>query len=141
MGIAITKSELQQYRSLKQEIDILQTQLKGLEIEHDIVKGSSTEFPYNQKTIHIYGKNYNKMSMLYNQIEMQLEKRIILRIKIENFIDSIDDAQVRTIFRLRHIENKSWLDISMRIGNNYGEYAQRIHDRYLKKCSFCSINK
>lgn len=136
MGIDISKSELQQYRSLKQEIDIIKAQLDGLEVQHDCVKGSNVEFPYESKIFHIYGKNLDKMEKLYIKLEEQLEKRILLRIKIEDFIDSIDDAQVRTIFRLRHIDNKSWLDISMRLGATYPEYAQKIHDRYISKQEF-----
>ena len=136
MGIELTKQELQQYRSLRQEIDIIKAQLDGLEAQHDCVKGSNVEFPYESRTVHIYGRNSDHMEKLYAKLEDQLEKRILLRIKIEDFIDSIDDAQVRTIFRLRHIEDKSWLDISMRLGATYPGYAQKIHDRYVSKQEF-----
>ena len=128
-----SKSELVEYKYSDKEIAIIESQINSLEIQHDCVKGSNDEFPYNAQVFHIYGRNHKDYENLRKLLESQLARRIKLRIKIENWLLSLDDVQMRIIVRMRYLDNKSWLEISRVLGADYPEYAQIIHDRYLKK--------
>lgn len=132
MGVAITKSELQQYRSLVSEIKELQEQLELSEkITKDRVKGSSPDFPYIYQYIEIEGINSSKYFELEELIKNKLKELINKRIEIEKFIFNIDDSIIRRIFYMRYIKGYTWLKISMQLGSSDESYSRKLHENYL----------
>ena len=130
----MTKEELRQYRDLIQEEKMLEQELERWDmIQADTVKGSNPHFPFQQKTFFIKGKNTAKYNSCKRLLEVQQKMCIDLRLQIEEFIASIPDSQIRMIFRMRYIQNCTWLEISLKMGATYKEYAQVVHDRYLNK--------
>ena len=49
------------------------------------------------------------------------------------FIESIDDAYIRTMFRLRFLKFLSWDDVAGIIGGNTRDSVSRICYRYIRK--------
>lgn len=133
------KKELEQYRDLVREIDILKDKIEKLKtesrIEHDTVTGSNANFPYQPISISIDGfiDNSNEIKKQEKILKARLIRCERLKIKIEEFIDTIPDSQTRIIFQLRYIDNLSWLQVSKGIGIRYADYSRVKHNRYLEE--------
>lgn len=128
------KEILKQYRDLQKEQKLLEQELERLDcIQSDIVKGSNREFPYEEKIFHIEGKNVVKYNSCRKLLESQKAMCIDMRLQIEEFIAGIKDSQTRMVFRMRYIQNMSWLEISVALGSYNESYARMLHDRYLNK--------
>lgn len=71
-------------------------------------------------------------------IESIVEGRIfearIQRQRLSEYINGIDDACMRMIMKLRHIDCRSWSYIAHCIGgNNTPDAVRKAHDRFLLK--------
>ncbi len=123
--------ELEQYRSLKREIDILEKEL------HKITHQSPYNMNFNgmPRSGKIADKT-GEMAALVADIEGMLKDRkywcLHMRKKIERFIDSIEDSETRTIVRLRAIDNLSWQDIAVKLGKSDRAYPKRRYYRVVK---------
>ena len=130
------KEQLKQYVYLQKEIQNLKKKINKLQgsIVRDSVKGSNTEFPYQE--IHIQIEGYDN-SPYYHRLKRTLKNRykkcIELEMQIQDFIANIEDSRTRLVFEARYIENKSWLSISRSLGSRNESYARNLHDRYLEK--------
>ena len=132
------KQKLKQLRDIRYEIQTLTKLLhKKKETLHDVVTGSSAEFPYTKHVMHIEGIDYDKEKDNRERICLKLKNRIEIAEQLEydilKWIDSIEDSKTRTIFTLRYIDNKTWTQISNILGKYYGDYARITHDRYFEK--------
>lgn len=123
--------DLEQYRSLKREIDILEKEL------HKITNQSPYSMNFNgmPRSGNIADKT-GEMAALVADIEVMLKDRkyrcMFMRKKIERFIDSIEDSETRTIVRLRAIDNLSWRDIAIKLGKSDRAYPKRRYYRVVK---------
>ena len=123
--------DLEQYRSLKREIDILEKEL------HKITHQSPYSMNFNgmPRSGKIADKT-GEMAALVADIEGMLKDRkywcLHMRKKIERFIDSIEDSETRTIVRLRAIDNLSWQDIAIKLGKSDRAYPKRRYYRVVK---------
>ena len=124
--------ELEQYRSLKREVEILEKEL------HKITHQSPYSMNFNgmPRSGRIADKT-GEMAALVADIEVMLKDRkywcLHMRKKIERFIDSIDDSETRTIVRLRAIDNLSWQDIAIKLGKSDKAYPKRRYYRVVRK--------
>ena len=123
--------ELEQYRSLKREVEILEKEL------HKITNQSPYSMNFNGMPRS--GKIADKtceMAALVADIEGMLKDRkywcLHMRKKIERFIDSIEDSETRTIVRLRVIDDLSWRDIAIKLGKSDRAYPKRRYYRVVK---------
>ena len=123
--------ELEQYRSLKREVEILEKEL------HKITNQSPYSMNFNgmPRSGNITDKT-GEMAALVADIEVMLKDRkywcLHMRKKIERFIDSIEDSETRTIVRLRAIDNLSWQDIAVKLGKSDRAYPKRRYYRVVK---------
>lgn len=70
-----------------------------------------------------------KERILKNQIEYIAEQK-----KIESYIDSINDYQIRLILSMRFVDHLTWNQISVKIGgNNTEDSVKKMCYRFLKK--------
>lgn len=51
--------------------------------------------------------------------------------RLENYIGSIEDAQTRTVFRLRYVNGLSWQQMAVRLGGNTADSVRMMHNRHL----------
>lgn len=112
----MTKEQLEQYTSIKEEIKELEAELdKRKSPVSDIVTGSMEDYPYTQHSVTIRGLSSDTYSLdlklTYKKI--QLERQ---RSEIENFLDSVQDSKIRRIIRLKYIEGKTWPQIARKNG-------------------------
>lgn len=123
--------DLEQYRSLKREVEILEKEL------HKITNQSPYSMNFNgmPRSGKIADKT-GEMAALVADIEGMLKDRkywcLHMRKKIERFIDSIEDSETRTIVRLRAIDNLSWQDIAVKLGKSDKAYPKRRYYRVVR---------
>ena len=123
--------ELEQYRSLKREVEILEKEL------HKITNQSPYSMNFNgmPRSGKIADKT-GELAALVADIEVMLKDRkykcLYLRKKIERFVDSIEDSETRIIVRLRVFEEMTWTDIAGRLGKSDRAYPKRRYYRVVK---------
>ena len=108
----MTKEELRQYRSIKNEICQIKVRIEELELLN-----------------HGYDKEI--IQPLRNVYQDKLEKLILSQLKIEKALELLDPTE-RELMRLRYIEGADWIEVCDTI---HYEWAQthRIHARALNK--------
>lgn len=138
----MTEKELKEYKSLCKEIESLDERIQRLE-EKEVevvagkVKGSMKVFPYIETRIGV--KMYSpeqiaaqhELIKVYQRRKAEVEEK---KLEIEQYIDNIEDSQLRLIFQYRYIDglkqreiaDKLYLDRS-RISRKVSDYLQNAH--------------
>lgn len=136
----MTKEYLHEYRELQKEIKRLQGRIAKLSdskygVVADIVKGSSTEFPYTEHSILVEGFDGDKKLTSINRFQELLTKRVdksmAKTVQIAEFICEIESVKIRTIFEYRYYDLLTWQQIAFKIGCTSEAYPRNIHDKYL----------
>ncbi|MBE6147769.1 MAG: DUF1492 domain-containing protein [Firmicutes bacterium] len=107
----MTKKELSKYYYLSIEIKELETQIREL---MDSLVGSPalTGMPHGSGIGNPVERKAILMVNLKNKLERRKSKSLNELTKIETYIDSIEKAEVRMIFKKRYIHFKRWEDIA-----------------------------
>ena len=133
------KKLLSQYIDLQQEIKDLEKRIERLsnfKVEHDVVTGSNSEFPYQPRSFKIEGYNIQEVDRLNKLKELLVMRKLKceeMKLEIEKFISNIPDSRTRRVFQYRYIDGLSWLQIAYRIGKHDESYPRKvIHDKYLE---------
>lgn len=132
--VKITGNLLKNYQKYKREIPILRVELDEL-LTTDAGLGSSVILDYQRGYPRPQGVvGFDRK--LYKRRKDVLEHRKAQVKAVEQWIEDIEDGQIRCVFRMRYINGMSWVKIAEKTG--YGgreDYVRRvIRDGYLKKC-------
>jgi hypothetical protein len=114
--INTTEKELNQLHYINKEIEVLKNQLDELK-SRSLIKGQEiTGMPHvpgtSDKTAQI-AVAIREVEELY---EIKLRELYVVRGRIERYINTIEDTELRLIVRLRCINNMFWEDIGVEIG-------------------------
>lgn len=123
------------------DIAKIRREIKGLELmihsnrktmATDVVSGSSDEFPYSVRHFRIEGVDQSKESAL--QMRLQRKKKKLERelLKVEKYLDQIEDPEIRQIVRLRDELGMSWNDVAANSGSTIAAVKMK-HKRFLDK--------
>ena len=128
--------------SLKQ-LRELRGEIKGLEIlirdvsKHtvsDVVSGSSNEFPYQPRTFLVQGADTRRM----DRVQLRLIKKKREHEKAvqdaEEFLENVEDAEMRNILRLRYEAGLTWMEIARECDSTENAVRMRA-ERFLQKFS------
>ena len=138
--------ELSNLYYIKKEIERLEEELDEItEIGSSVIDGMPHNSNYNDKVQQLVIKKQDLMSKIIKKQIAYIDEKV----KMENFINGIDNPKVRLIARLRFIEFKSWYDIADEITPENKELVNRnapymLLQRYLNKqleCDTCYIDK
>lgn len=129
----MTKKTLSNYRKLKKEIPLLEYELSELKTTD---KGIGNSVILN-------GKNGSKKpeSIVGFDEKKYLRRKAALMKKreevaaVEEWIDGIEDAQTRCVFKMYYIDGLSWEQVAMKSGYaGNPDYPRRhIRDDYIEK--------
>jgi len=97
---------------LKIEIKELKDEIKNLS---EISSPGLSGMPHSNKKSNPIEQFFMKKEKLIEKLIKKLEKYIEELNRIENFIENIDDPEIRTIARLRYIDNLKWEDIGKQV--------------------------
>jgi hypothetical protein len=133
----MTKEKLINLKKIKKEIEQIKTQIENLDVEltQDSVTGSENNFPYIKRNFTIkgyaYGDYENKIERLQNKLKKKLHELMDERDSADDFINSVEDSDVRQILRYRYIDGLCWEQIGYNMGYSW-ETVRKKHDNYLK---------
>lgn len=135
----MTLEELKQYGSIKREIEDLERRIeksysKELDAVAGKVKGSMKDFPYTEIRTSV---------LMENPVQLEERDRLIAKrrskvkelqkqvLAIEQFINTIGDSRIRSIFRYRFIDGLRVQEIAYQTGYTHGRISQLIC-KYIK---------
>lgn len=142
------KRALEQYNSLKQEkadneriINNIEKRIAVLEEkgykEKDSVSGGNGGIQHFSIEGFPYPRYHREKSRLilrkkrWSETEEKLDEQIS---EIEEYLNSIDDSQMRRMIKYKYIEELSWQQVAERMGGgNTADGCRMAVDRYLKK--------
>lgn len=146
--MGIEKNVLEQYTSIKKEIADLErmiaesnSKIKKYEkqVVSDTVTGTRPDLTIGpikitgiaQQQIDRENElNRNRIQKM-KRFKKKLEKLVV---EVEEYIQKIQDSEIRRIARMRYIENLSWRRVAVHMGKGYTEDSCRIKiERFLKK--------
>lgn len=129
----VTRKMLEDYRKIKAEIPLLEYELRKMRL---------TDAGFGN-TVILNGKNGSKKPETvvgFDQERYDRRKEILRRKKektraVERWIDSIDDAETRMVFKMYYTEGLGFESISIKLGRiRSGDYIRMyIRDKFLKK--------
>ena len=113
MEVQVTKQLLHDYRKIKHEIVLLNSEIKEMQ-RGDCAMGSSP----------LLQKRKNAMEEKMQQVAV-----------VEEWIENIEDDQARSVFKMFYLKNYSWAKITECIGCAGSKDYARLHirDNFLKK--------
>ena len=129
----MTKHELSQVYYLNSEIEMLRKELADLETRS--IKGQQlTGMPSGKNgTGDPVGDRAAKIADLKHLIEINLDKLVIQRKRITEYIIGIDDSMMRQILYLRYISCLTWRQVAAYMGRVDAEDSiRKMHDRFLQ---------
>ena len=141
-----TKEDLEQLRTLPGEIKLLEERCRELEYNlkryqtMDAVRGCIPEYPYTEHSITIRGigdiEGYTQEREMLEAYRTCLRERRKQRQRMEQYILSIQDSEVRTAMRAYYLQGKTWQQTAFAIGaTDEGTARKKI-----KKFFECSEN-
>ena len=124
-------------RRYKQEEELLKMNEDGYVVT-DFVKGTKkdgtygsikiTGFPFPE-----YDQKRLKLGGLIQRLDLKEQELLDTLCKVEQYIESIEDARIRRIFRYRYIDNLNWVQIAHRMGGKHtAEGCRKAHERFLE---------
>lgn len=127
----MTEKELNQLYWLKKEIRQLDDKLQRLENMSLVGSSVITGMPFGSKTSDNVARHSCEIVDLERELTAKRQTYIRRANEIEKYIESIEDSEIRQIFRLRHAEGLKWEDIGGEMGVDR-RTASRKYYKYLK---------
>lgn len=131
----MTIKELEQYRSLKREIENQEARIDSL-YDKEIttvqgkVKSSTKSFPYTEVRVGVLMEDPTE-ARARDELIAKKRIRIIkcrkLVLEIEEFISAIQDSELRRIFELRFIDGKKQREIAKEVNIERSYVSKKIY--------------
>lgn len=130
----MTRKELSQLYYLNREIELDKKRLEELTEAATGVNCRITGMPFSKGIGDKVGNYASEIADLKNMIELNIQRCWSQLIKLNEYIQKIDDSLIRQILILRYIKGLTWCQVAQRIGgNNTENNVEKIHSRFLKK--------
>ena len=79
------------------------------------------------------GLDHEMLAPYRDRICENLARCVEALTEIQDYINSIEDSEMRRLFTLRYINGYSWQKVAFLIGEHDESYPRRKHNAYLKK--------
>ena len=128
------KRELSQLYYLNRKIEEQQRRLQELEALATSCTSRLTGMPRNKNITDKLADYVAEIADLKGLIDLNIRKCFYELNRLNRYINTIDDSQMRMIFSLRYINGLSWLQIALAIGGgNSADGVRKAHDRFMGK--------
>ena len=112
----MTEKELNQLHYINKEIEVLKLQLDELK-SRSLIRGQElTGMPHGSGTSDKTAQIAVAIREIEELYEIKLRELYLVRSRIERYINTIEDGELRLIVRLRCINNMRWEDIASEVG-------------------------
>lgn len=130
----MNKNELSQLYYLNREMEEQQRRLRELEELATSCTAKITGMPHGTGVADKIGKYAAEIADLRGLLDLNLKKCFYELNRLNRYIASIEDSQMRMILSLRYINGLHWKQIEFSIGGgNTANGLRMIHNRFLEK--------
>ena len=112
----MTKKELKNLYYLKKEIVAQKKRIKELENLATSCTAKVTELTNKTEVIDKVGNYATEIADLKRLLDLNLKKRFYELVRLNKFIESVEDSEIRTILMLRYAQGLSWQQIAKDMG-------------------------
>lgn len=118
----MNKEELSKIAAIQTEIEVIKRQISEADCSYiaDRVRGSSSVFPYVERSFSIKGYDidsyYTKLNRLQNKLKRKLDELMDERDRVLDYIETVPDSIMRQILILKYINGMTWKQIGAEIG-------------------------
>ncbi len=135
----MNKEELSKIAAIQTEIEVIKRQISKADCSYiaDRVRGSSSVFPYVERSFNIEGyvnidSYYTKLNRLQNKLKRKLDELMDERDKVLDYIETVPDSIMRQILMLKYINGMTWEQIGGEIGYS-GVWVRKKHAKFFAK--------
>lgn len=129
----MTKQELSQLYYLNREIEQLKNRIVELECVATSTSSRITGMPHASGISDKVGKYAAEITDLKELLDLNLKKCFYELNRLNRYIESIEDSEMRLIMSLRYINGLSWQQVAFSIGEHDEQYPRRKHNKFLQK--------
>lgn len=128
----MTLERLEQYRNMRAESKMWEQELDELRkkntVVKDTVRGSMSSFPYTMHSVTIQGmqKPNGRIAAQEKRLEERRERLDAMLTEIDNFIDELEDSQLRQIINYRYVQGYSWVKTARLVHNKESAVKMRV---------------
>lgn len=137
----MTKKELSQLYYLKREIREQQKRLEELETAATSCTAKITGMPHGTGINDKIGKYAAQIADLKGLLDLNLKKCFYELNRINRFIESVQDSEMRMILTLRYMQNLSWSRVAKTMNYQDESVPRKRHDRFLKKTKMTDLSE
>ena len=127
----MTKTELKQIYHLNREIRMWQRELSRLREKSPIGSPDLSGEPHGSGISDKVGDMATTIADIELIIQGKLAEIQVQRKKVMDYIDGVEDSQMRQIITLRHVNCMKWNEIADEVGGNE-DSVRKAYCRYLK---------
>ncbi len=131
--INLIKKELSQLYYLNREIEQLQARLTELESLATSCTANITGMPRANGISDKIGKYASEIADLKSLLDLNLKKCFYELNRLNRYIQSVDDSEMRMILSLRYVNGLCWEQVAASISvYASGDSVRKAHDRFLR---------
>ena len=131
----MTLELLEQYADMRREAQMWERELDELRKQNSVVKdtvrGSMSSFPYTSHPVTIQGvpKPSKRFAAREKRLEERRERLAERLAEIDDFIDGLEDSQLRQIINYRYVRGYNWVKTARLIGgkNSVDAVKKRVY--------------
>lgn len=137
----MTKERLEELRYIEKSIKVIQGDIKKInedmqnvtgKVCTDVVKGSTSEYPYIERHFQIEGVDYHSYERLRKKMQVKEQELQSKLAELEEWLEEIEDERLYLIFRMKYRNGLTNEQIGREIGFTAGRISQMIH-KYLRE--------
>ena len=129
----LTKKELSQLYWLNREIEEEKRKLSELEAAAAGCTAKITGLPHVSGAHDKIGDLGILIAEQRDLIDLKVRQSVIEYNRLNRYIASVDDAQMRMILSLRYVNGLSWQQVAFSMGETDEQYPRRKHNAFLRK--------
>lgn len=129
----MTKKELSQLYYLNREIEEQQRRVRELENLATSCTSQITGMPRAEGVSDKIAKYVTEIADLKALIDLNLKKCFYELNRLNRYINTVEDSEMRMILSLRYINGLSWQQIAFSIGYQDESVPRKRHNRFLRK--------
>lgn len=130
----MTLHDLSQYYWLSQEIEALEAKMERLEAQADVSAQRLDGMPHGterQSAVERLSVDRAELRTTLARLSVELMNE---RLRLEQYIASIDDSQTRLIMSLRFVDRLTWSEVAYMLGDEYtADAVKKVCYRYIKR--------
>ncbi len=124
----MTIEEINSIYYINKEIEQLQRELYDLKTKNFYKSNILTGMPKGNSEHDIFSDYAEDIKTLEDMLHYNLKKLQMERKKMEEFLSSIEDAELRLIIRLRTINNMNWESIGAELGMHRTTVSKKYYN-------------